>query len=211
MIATDLQAGRYDYIGLVAELKKSEYWVLLMRAYGELRTEFLYKSRTHGMTHIERVMLLGAIIAMQQGFSARETELLLIACSYHDIGRRDDSADKWHGKRGADYLPLIPLPEISKEELRCVQTAIATHSARDSLIDSFAEEYGVGDEDIALCRLLCKALKDADNLDRVRIHDLNTNRLRFAESKKMKPTAEAIYYQGKAIRAQERQEKIRDW
>ena len=200
MIATDLQAGRYDYIGLVAELKKSKYWVLLMRAYGELRTEFLYKSRTHGMTHIERVMLLGAIIAMQQGFSARETELLLIACSYHDIGRRDDSADKWHGKRGADDLPQIPLPEISEEELKCVQAAIATHSARDSLIDSFAEEYGVGDEDIALCRLLCKALKDADNLDRVRIHDLDVNRLRFAESKALETTAETIYHLHLALR-----------
>ena len=155
-------------------------------------------------------MLLGAIIAMQQGFTVRETELLLIACSYHDIGRKDDSGDKWHGKRGADYLPQIPLPEIGKAELKCIQAAIATHSARDSLIDTFAEEYGVRAEDIALCRLLCKALKDADNLDRVRIHDLDTNRLRFAESKKMQPTAEAIYYQGKAIRAQERQEKIRD-
>ena len=193
MAVTDLQAGCFAGIGVIAELKKSAYRELLMRAYSELRTELLYKSHTHGRGHVERVMLLGAIIAMQQRFSVRETELLLIACSYHDIGRKDDWEDREHGKRGADALAELSLPGLDGEELKCIQAAVATHSTGDEYLDSFACDYGVPDERMGLCRLLCKALKDADNLDRVRLYDLDVKRLRFAESKSLKPAAEAIY------------------
>ena len=188
-----LRAGKFDSISVVAELKKSACYDLLNRALDNLQTDRLYVSDYHGTDHIERVMLLGAIIAFQQRFSTRETELLLIACSYHDIGRIDDHWDDHHGKRSADELPQIPNLGISSEEMCCIQAAIATHSTIDEMIDSFAQEYGVSEDLMELCRLLCKGLKDADNLDRVRIHDLDIKHLRFDESKGLKPTAEEIF------------------
>ena len=192
-ISDMLERGYLDDIETVKQLKKSTYYNLLINAFDELQTERLYKSLIHGIGHVERVMLLGSIIAMQQSFSARETELLLIACSYHDIGRIDDRRDDQHGKRSADMLASIPGLEISMEELRSIQAAVATHSTQDAMIDAFAEEYRVPDECLDLCRTLCKGLKDADNLDRVRIGDLDIRHLRFDESKKLKPVAEAFF------------------
>ena len=191
-LAAMLESGSLDRLKAVEELRQSPYYSSLTEAFSDLQTERLYKSGVHGQDHIERVMLLGAIIAMQQGFTPRETELLLIACSYHDIGRIDDGWDDRHGKRSADALPAF-LPGLDPKELRCLQAAIATHSTKDTLLDSNAAEYKVDAERMDLCRLLCKGLKDADNLDRVRIHDLDIRHLRFDESKRMKQTAEEIY------------------
>ena len=192
-ISDKLRAGAYDHIAEIAELKRSGYYPLLLKAYDELRTEYLYVSRVHGQSHVERVMLLAAVIAMQQRFSQRETELLLIACSYHDVGRLDDSVDDAHGERSADLLRSIPLPELGESELRCIQAAVATHSTKDERLASFTKTYRVPEESTELCRLLCRGLKDADKLDRVRIRDLEVRHLHFRESKALKPTAEAIF------------------
>ena len=192
-IAEKLKSGVFDGIAEVAELKKSPCYALLLRAYERLDTARLYESDYHGPGHIGRVMLLGAIIATQQRFSARETELLLIACGYHDIGRINDYRDEHHGRRAADMLPEIPGLGLTADELKCIQAAVATHSTDDGKIDAFAEAYGVTPENDALCRRLCRGLKDADNLDRVRIGDLDIRHLRFSGSKRMKPSAEAIY------------------
>ena len=194
-----LSAGELDDVAPVAELRQSAYGVLLTEAYGRLRTERLYVSGVHGQAHVERVMLLGAIVAMQQNFTPRQTELLLIACSYHDIGRVNDLRDEGHGKRSADAITRIPLPELGEDELRCIRAAIATHSTKDARIESFAEEYRVPDERRELCRLLCKGLKDADNLDRVRIRDLDVRHLRFAESKSLVAAAEAIFQKSEKL------------
>ena len=192
-IPEKLKAGCFDGIEIVAELRRSAYCDTLTKAYDRLQTERLYVSGIHGRAHVERVMLLAAIIALQQRLSKRETELLLVACGYHDIGRLNDYRDDRHGKRSADALAGIPLPHVGPEELRCIQAAVATHSTKDSLIDSFAEEYAVPNEYLDLARLLCKALKDADNLDRVRINDLDIRHLRFEESRTLKPVTEAVY------------------
>ena len=192
-IAEKLKSGVFDGIAEVAELKKSPCYALLLRAYERLDTARLYESDYHGPGHIGRVMLLGAIIAMQQRFSERETKLLLIACGYHDIGRINDYRDEQHGKRASDMLPKIPGLGVTAGEMTCIQAAVATHSTNDEKIDAFAKEYGVTAENLDLCRMLCKGLKDADNLDRVRIGDLDIRHLRFLESKRMKASAEEIY------------------
>lgn len=195
-IAEKLKDGAFDGVIAVAGLKQSSAYALLLEAYAKLQTEQLYVSDYHGSDHIERVMLLGAIIAQQQCFAPRETELLLIACSYHDIGRVDDSRDDRRGRRSADRLAGLHGLGLDAEELRIVQAAVATHSVKDRMLDSFAEEYGVPEERMALCRRVCKALKDADNLDRVRIHDLDVSFLRYPGSKQLAQTAEAIYRLG---------------
>ena len=90
-------------------------------------------------------------------------------------------------------LPKIPGLGVTAGEMTCIQAAVATHSTNDEKIDAFAKEYGVTAENLDPCRMLCKGLKDADNLDRVRIGDLDIRHLRFLESKRMKASAEEIY------------------
>lgn len=193
-IAEKLRAGDYDGIAAIAELKKSPIFALLLQAYDRLRTERLYESDIHGIGHVERVMLLAAVIAMQQNFSEREAELLLLACSYHDIGRVNDRRDEMHGKRSADALPDIPSVRLGETEMRCVRAAVATHSTSDEMIEVYAKAYRVPDEALGLCRLLCRGLKDADNLDRVRLGDLDVRHLRFRESRDLAATAEEILH-----------------
>ena len=122
-------------------------------------------------------------------------DLLLHSYDRLQNGRLYESA--YHGPghigRASDMLPKIPGLGVTAGEMTCIQAAVATHSTNDEKIDAFAKEYGVTAENLDLCRMLCKGLKDADNLDRVRIGDLDIRHLRFLESKRMKASAEEIY------------------
>ena len=63
--AEKLKNGTFDSVAEVAQLRRSPVWNLLLQACDRLQTRLLYASAYHGADHIERVMLLGAIIAMQ--------------------------------------------------------------------------------------------------------------------------------------------------
>ena len=140
-----------------------------------LKKDALYKSHIHGIGHIERVLLFGALIAMQNQCSKEDTELLLTACSYHDIGRVDDSLDDDHGKRSSEKLPeVISLPY---EDMAIVRAAIYAHSIDDSKMPSVITSFGIRDSARALN--IARMLKDADALDRVRVFDLDPKYLRF--------------------------------
>lgn len=181
----------------IQALLSSPYAIPLLNSYNGLDTEVLYKSSIHGNGHIERVMLLGALIARAEKLSRHETNLLLFACSYHDIGRVNDRRDDLHGRRSALMIDEKGLwerfGEGNEDELRAVQAAICTHSVNDSMFDELAEEFGVKEELIPLCKTLCFCLKDADNLDRVRLHDLDTKYLRYESSRNLVNTAEYIF------------------
>ena len=181
----------------IQALLNSPYAIPLLNAYKELDTDILHKSYIHGQGHIERVMLLGALIARGEKLTKHETALLLFACSYHDIGRVNDRRDDLHGRRSAMMIEEKGLwehfGEGSEDELRAVQAAICTHSINDTMFEELAEEFGVKEELMPLCRTVCFCLKDADNLDRVRLHDLDAKYLRSEASQNLVKTAEFIF------------------
>ena len=174
------------------ELLVSDYAPVLRSAFSDLREDVLYKSFVHGVGHVRRVMVLGAIIAMQQRIPLYDARLLLYACAYHDIGRKNDAVDDLHGERGADML-TPGLFHASTDEMACVKAAIAAHSTADGEIDRFIVKYCVPACMEGRCVFLSKCLKDADNLDRVRLGDLNLDYLRFSESKNLKALAEELF------------------
>lgn len=184
--------GRYLYklkkdgwlfdVPYLLSMMEAEYGNILMKAYKDLKPKYLYKSMVHGRDHIERVMLFGALIAMQQELNAADTKLLLVACSYHDIGRVNDSWDPEHGMRSARKLKRINL-KLSENEVRLIQAVIAAHSLDDKKIYECMDIFEVADRE--RCVLIFKCLKDADGLDRVRINDLNEKYLRFGKSKRI--------------------------
>ncbi len=175
----------------------SEYAIPLFNALKALDTEVLHKSHIHGQGHIERVMLLGALISRAEKLTRHEENLVLFACSYHDIGRVDDRKDDLHGRRSAMMIVEKGLwqrfGEGSDDELAAVQAAICTHAVHDSMLDEIAAEFGVKEELMPLCKKVCFCLKDADNLDRVRLHDLEPKYLRHESSINMVSTAEYIF------------------
>lgn len=194
----DLHIPVMLYRGLLAEnekinaLMKSKYATDMLLAYSTLKRGELYESWIHGQGHIERVIMLGAIIAMGEKFSEEDTRLALFCCSYHDIGRSNDRRDDDHGTVSAgmivsrDLVSIIP--GITEREISILQAAIATHSMHDSALEDNQRKYGVKPEDYERCRRICWCLKDADNMDRVRLNDLDPKYLRLETSKGMMET-----------------------
>ena len=181
----------------IEKLMKSEYGELLLRAYKTLDTSVLYQSRIHGCGHIERTMLLGALISQALELPAHECRMLLLCCSYHDIGRSNDFRDNEHGNVAAKKLMSPAMkPKFrgySAEDFRIMQAAITLHSISDGEIDNVAGRYGLEPRSMDRYYRVAKCLKDSDNLDRVRLGDLDTKHLRHAESLDMVSDAKWIY------------------
>lgn len=171
----------------IASLLTSAYGTALLEAYRDLDCDLLYKSVTHGVGHIERTMLFGAMIARNEHLSETDTRDVLLCCSYHDIGRIDDRYDLEHGKRSAEKIreseglrSLFSYPEEA-------MAAIHSHAVPDGETEGIPEIYGV--KDPGKYALLTACLKDADNIDRVRIYDLDETFLRFEGTRQMVPLA----------------------
>ena len=186
---------------------RTPYYSHLLQAYENLDTSVLYESGLHGPDHIERVMLLAAVIAWKVSLSDHDTQLLLTACSYHDIGRIHDGVDSDHGRRSAKKLRelshLIPTA-LTGYDLRILFAAITLHSLNDELKHDIAVRYRIPAEQKARYLELSACLKDADNLDRVRQDDLDVSHLRHKESIDLAPFAQALfdryrYVQGRCL------------
>ena len=192
-----LQRGWDDACGRLAPFRKSEYYELLMTAYADLRVDRLYQSTLHGPGHIERVMLLGALIARNESLSPADARLLLRCCACHDLGRVNDLADAEHGARSAAMLAseafAYARADLPDRDLPILYAAVAAHSVSDRRRREMGERYGVAPTDFARYGEIAACLKDADNLDRVRLHDLDPSHLRHEESLALIPLAEALY------------------
>ena len=182
---------------MLSQFRKTPYYPLLIHAYGTLDISVIYDSELHGLDHIERVMLLGALIAWQVSLSDTDAKLLLLACSYHDIGRIDDSVDDAHGKRSAEMLRrldhLIPQAAFTDQELKILYAIITVHSLRDALKFDVGVNYKIETRFMDRYLELMACLKDADNLDRVRVKDLDPSHLRHKVSVALIPFAQSLY------------------
>lgn len=150
----------------------------LVETFHGLKRDELFRSPVHGEGHIERVILLGALCAMERGLSDDDVRLLLVACCYHDTGRLSDWLDDAHGRRSAFKLERIT--GLSGEDLKTAMAAVEAHSRRDSDMQTILDGYCL--EDPERGRELACLLKDADGLDRVRLSDLDTSYLRTPEA-----------------------------
>lgn len=180
----------------IKDLMLSEYGILLREAYETLDVSVLYQSHIHGSGHIERTMLLGAMIARALALPMHESRMLLLCCSYHDIGRHDDSRDDAHGEASARKLMKenmkSKLDGFSSEDINIMLAAVSLHSRSDKEIEAVAREYGIEAESLARYYTIAKCLKDSDNLDRVRLGDLDVRHLRHKESADMADDAQWI-------------------
>lgn len=180
----------------LARLCGTYYGEYLNAAFSELETGILYKSGIHGQGHIERTMLLGAMIAQAQSLSEYETRMVLFACSYHDVGRSHDRRDDTHGEASAEMMLQSPLREriaqFDSADREIIRAAVTTHSISDTRMDEIAQRYALTGEAYSRYRRVARCLKDADNLDRVRLGDLDVRHLRHEESVRMESDANYI-------------------
>lgn len=128
----------------------------------------------HGILHAHRVLFLADKISRWYYLTKREKTILGLACCYHDIGRVHDGRDKKHGELSCNKiieLKLLDIFELTTEEKDLILRLIAAHCIEDNSFIGTKRE-----------RLLFKILKDADGLDRVRLHDLDQAHLRLVIS-----------------------------
>lgn len=140
----------------------------------------------HGVLHAKRVLLLALTIGYYEKLSEEDIEILAWAAIIHDIGRDHDLEDEEHGAAswGKAYENGIIPEHFNEEELNLLKYLVETHSQPDSTLTKYDMiKYNLNDELRTL--VLYKVFKDADGLDRVRTHDLNSKYLRTDSATKM--------------------------
>lgn len=137
---------------------------------------FRYRPRgIHGAPHTTRVLIWTAILARRIGRPAAiRREELFWSAAVHDVGRVDDGLDRGHGRRSAEWVVDrlgAERPAASTCDLEFVAELCAWHE--------------IDDEDIERLTLDLVLLKDADGLDRVRLGDLDPERLRLQHARRL--------------------------
>lgn len=126
----------------------------------------------HGMRHILRVIFHSLhLSSLSKGLSTQLFQNSLIASSLHDLRRKNDLMDLYHGKRAARWFKKnIPLIEnhyeinLSENDINEIYFAISFHDLPYNKIEKSAyyQKY----------KILTDILKTADALDRYRLPSL---------------------------------------
>ncbi len=179
-------------------LLASPYGEALLKALKTLKRDVLYQSHIHGLGHIERTLVHGAMCAQAEGLDAADTALLMDMCSYHDTGRESDWLDGAHGFRSS--LKLAELTGRSGEDLKIMMAGVEAHSIGDKYMVDVIRKHAPADPERAL--RMARLLKDSDGLDRVRIRDLNPKYLRFGSSRGRVRFAQLLFDRYRAIQGE---------
>lgn len=148
----------------------------------------------HGVNHVRRTLLLALLMAYLDKLSDHQTKMLAYASVYHDIGREHDGRDDNHGYESYQKAREQGLLQsLADNEVRIVKELIERHAIDDALafsLETISED--IRDE----VRFLLSYFKDADNLDRVRINDLNVDYLRTEIARQMPLVAQHLLVAG---------------
>lgn len=184
------QGGWQEDQETICALRDWQHYPVLVRAYETMDEGALFQSWVHGPGHIHRVLLLAALIGQQEGLGEDDLRQLFWVASYHDVGRTFDGFDIYHGARSA--LRLEGLTGCRGEPLVEMKAAVTAHSRPDRDMASIVASFQPQDYEHAL--ELTRLLKDADNLDRVRLGDLNPKFLRHQSAKDLTGFAQRLFH-----------------
>jgi hypothetical protein len=152
---------------------------------------FLNPDSIHGVLHAKRVLLLSYIIGLYEDLDDTDMEIVLTAAKYHDIGRTNDKYDEVHGILSFNKMLQLKLVNKKMEDIHILQFIMESHCINDEDGLKNLKKYPIKDIDRTI--RLYKVLKDADGLDRVRLHDLDINYLRLPISKRLPFVAQQIF------------------
>jgi hypothetical protein len=144
----------------------------------------------HGLSHTRRVLIHAVALAEPADLCDIEFEALVYAVSWHDIARTHDGWEREHGPNAVTRIKELGLAkDLTPKVTTPLFFAIEWHSTDDELAAQAAAETPPPAAQMPIppaaqmprrdsrLRVLWM-LKDADGLDRVRIHDLDVMRLR---------------------------------
>ena len=148
----------------------------------------------HGISHTRRVLIHAQHIAAARDVEPEWFESLVLAVAWHDIGRTHDGREPDHGANSVAKVQALGLDRgVPPPILARTFFAMRWHSVPDYLgLDSAASlPPNHRPEPGTMVRVLW-LLKDADGLDRVRIHDLDPEQLRYEESVRLVDSARQL-------------------
>ena len=147
---------------------------------------FAHRSDLHGQQHVSRVMVHAFVLLDAVG-CREEAPRLWAAVYLHDLARLHDGVAYEHGadavQRLSEFEALFARGGVAAADHEAIRVAVTHHSLSDEL-----------PRDHRHWRLTA-LLKDADGLDRVRLGDLDPQRLRFAETPRLVPFSEQLLWQ----------------
>lgn len=147
----------------------------------------------HGLFHAKRVLFLVIVLSDLNNLSSKDDiNILVNAALYHDIGRTDNGVCYEHGAKSIKKIEDLKLIQLSLEDEKILKYIIKNHCINDSVCIRNVEDYKIENRDRAI--KLLKIFKDCDNLDRVRLGDLDTNYLRNKYSLKLVKVAQQLLY-----------------
>lgn len=170
---------------LIPELKSNGIFDIYNKFAGRLKEDYFCRPfGIHGLSHTRRVLMLTLILANKLGLDTRQTSLLCTCALYHDIGRTNDNFDPRHGYESWKKLQAKGLINFDTEDdIQLIKFIIENHCIDDKTALNNLNQYKISDKNEA--ELLFNIFKDADGLDRIRINDLDINRLRTSFAKKL--------------------------
>ena len=135
----------------------------------------------HGVLHAKRVLFLSLILAHINKLSLDDVNVLVQASLYHDIGRTGDGVCYEHGRNSFRKMTSQGLVKmVGLEDEGILQFVVENHCIKDAAAIKGISNYRLSNHDRAIH--LFKLFKDCDNLDRVRLGDLDVRHLRNQHS-----------------------------
>jgi HD superfamily phosphodiesterase len=159
------------------------------------REWFRRDSRLHGVRHIQRVHIHAQRLCELLECDEADARPALRAALVHDIGRRHDGVDPWHGASSAVRAERLGLvADLAPDEAALVRFAVTYHSRSDARARAREDEVDGVEAGRAL-RILW-LLKDADALDRVRLgswESADPRMLRHPQTELLRPFADDLF------------------
>ena len=148
---------------------------------------FRHASTLHGQAHVTRVMVHAIRLVDATGLHALGLQLWA-SVFLHDFARTHDGVCHRHGADAAQRLRREPALQkrlleagLTEADYPAIEAAVTAHSAPKEVSRKHPHWP------------LIALLKDADGLDRVRLGDLDPQRLRHPEAKAMVSFAQKLF------------------
>ena len=176
-------SNSYDIDDILDLINNSPLLDKYLDLLSNFKTEYIYKSDVHGLSHVIRCSIYVLIISTLENLTLEEFEIAIQSIFYHDIGRVNDLNDDQHGFNAVKKINFLNHC-YDKNIVDLISVVIACHCLDDNEFYKVADLYKIKDKESAF-KILC-IIKDADALDRVREYAYCDEKfLRFDFSKEL--------------------------
>lgn len=152
---------------------------------------FNHPDSIHGVSHMERVFVHCLSLSEQFNLSEADENILIQAALYHDIGLIHDEEDEEHGELSWVKAENAELIQENEEDTAIIRFLMEYHCIGDEKALNALQKRS--DLDAVRTKKLFLLFKDADDLDRVRLGDLDARFLRHNESVRRIMFAEDLF------------------